>query len=399
MSEPTQPPRREPRVLFFVEGFTDIRFVRGLGEISSLTMAVPAKQYTESGLKERVAQSGCHVSVAEIPGGRLGFQFRSLAYLWKHAADFDVILAQEALRGALNANLVGKLRGVPVVNYMNIPPLEYFRCRRERGQIGRFESALGEVLIWSLLAINGRLASCCLAVGPYLRHICQHSYRNVQVALAYGVDAQLFQSVTHAQRLELRQQLDLPEEKFIVLFASRISHEKDPETVLRAISLARSKGLNAIVLNIGGGYREFLNLARNMALRASEQWVLGRPAVHPITELHRYYGASDVLAQASLAENAAMSTLEALACGIPVVASAVGGMAAQLEGYARLVPRRDAQAMAEQILWVAANPEEASLQALEGRKYIIREWERKKAFAELLRTLKAVSCGHQTRAG
>jgi glycosyltransferase involved in cell wall biosynthesis len=376
-----------------VEGFSDIRFVTGLSEVSELTMAVPAKQYTESGLKERVAQSGSTVSVAEIPGGRLRFQLRSLAYLWKHAGDFDVILAQEALRGALNANLVGKLRRVPVVNYMNIPPLEYFRCRRERGQIGRFKSALGEVLIRSLLTVNGRLASCCLAVGPYLQHICQHSYRNVQAALAYGVDTQWFRPVTHAQRLEFRQRLDLPKEKFIVLLSSRISHEKDPETVLRAISLARAKGLDAIVLNIGGGYREFLNLARNMGLRESEQWVLGRPAVHPITELHYYYGASDMLAQASLAENAAMSTLEALACGIPVVASAVGGMAVQLEGYARLAPRRNAEAMAEQILWVAANPEEASAQALEGREYIIREWERKKAFAQLLRTLKAVSCG------
>src|SRR5713101_4354950 len=44
-------------------------------------------------------------------------------------------------------------------------------------------------------------------------------------------------------------------------------------------------------------------------------------------------------------------------------------------GYARLVPRRDAEAMAGELLWVAADPE----QALKGREYVVREWDSKKA--------------------
>ena len=43
--------RRELRVLFFVEGFTDIRFVVGLSEICELTMVVPGAPYRESGLE------------------------------------------------------------------------------------------------------------------------------------------------------------------------------------------------------------------------------------------------------------------------------------------------------------------------------------------------------------
>ena len=62
------------RVLFFVEGFTDIRFVVGLSEISQLTMIVPERQYVESGLKLRVERSGCQVEVIAIPGGRLAYQ-------------------------------------------------------------------------------------------------------------------------------------------------------------------------------------------------------------------------------------------------------------------------------------------------------------------------------------
>jgi hypothetical protein len=97
-------------VLFFVEGFTDIRFVAGLSQICDLTMVVPTRQYADSGLKDRVNALNLPITVREIPGGRLAFQFRSLVDLCRCAGQFDVILAQEALRGALNANLAGALR-------------------------------------------------------------------------------------------------------------------------------------------------------------------------------------------------------------------------------------------------------------------------------------------------
>src|SRR5207249_8966703 len=155
----------------------------------------------------------------------------------------------------------------------------------------------------------------------------------------------------------------LPLDKFIVFLSSRISHEKDPETVLKAVSLARTRGLDAVLINLGGGYREFIALAKKMGLPNSETWVLGRPAAHPMTEVGDYFRAADVMALASLAEGAAYSTLEALSCGTPVVATAVGGMAVQLDGYARLTPRSDPQAMAEALVWVARHPEEARTQA------------------------------------
>ena len=125
-------PERPLRVLFFVEGFTDIRFVLGLSEIFDLTLAVPARSYGPSGLRDRVAAAGVKLTAVEIPGGRLAFQARSLAWLVRNAPRFDVILAQEVLRGALNANLAGAVRGVPVVTYMGIDPPAYFACRRLR---------------------------------------------------------------------------------------------------------------------------------------------------------------------------------------------------------------------------------------------------------------------------
>ena len=94
------------RVLFFVEGLTDIRFVVGLSQICELTLAVPAKEYAESGLKERVVRSGAILDVNEVPGGRVAFQARSFGYLWRRVRDFDVILSQEVLRGSDRKSVV-----------------------------------------------------------------------------------------------------------------------------------------------------------------------------------------------------------------------------------------------------------------------------------------------------
>jgi glycosyltransferase involved in cell wall biosynthesis len=380
-----------PRVLFLVEGFTDIRFVVGLSQISDLTMVVPSRAYRQSNLMDRVAESGARLRVVEIPGGRLRFQIQSLGVLAQLAGECDLVLTQELLRGALNANVIGRVRRRPVVAYMGVSPLEYFRCRRERRQIGAIKSWLGAAVIRGLVTMNGRLSTRCLAMGPYLRDVASKWSPRVEIGLYYGVDVERFRPAGDAERRQLRDRLDLPRDKFLIVFASRISHEKDPETVLRAVASARARGLDAALLNLGGGHREFLALPSQLGIRDAYAWAIGREAVHPMEELADYLRTADLVAQASLAEGAAYSTLEALACGTPVVATAVGGMAEQLRGYASLTPRQDAAAMADAFLAVAADPGAARAQARVGREYVSREWNRQKAFADLAMVLGSVA--------
>ena len=374
------------RVLFFVEGFTDIRFVAGLSEICDLTLAVPARAFRDSGLDERLRESGARVDVRTIEGGRLAFQWRSLAWLWREAASFDVVLAQEMLRGGVNATVVGALRGVPVVTYMGISPIEYFRCRRERRQIGAVAAALGEAAIRTMMTISGRLATTALVMGSYLATVAAPFSRRVAIGRYYGVDVDLYRPASAAERLALRGRLKLPADAFLIVLSSRISHEKDPETVLQAVAFARARGLNAVVLNLGGGYQEFLALAEHSGIPDAREWVLGRPAAHPMKELADYYRAADVLVQGSLEEGLGFSPLEALACEVPTVATAVGGLK-HLGDVALLTPRQDAIAMASAILQVASNPEAARERSRRGREYVVRRWSRARAFAELRQVL------------
>lgn len=387
------------RVLFLVEGFTDVRFVLGLSEISHLTLAVPRRQFRESGLRQRLAETSAELKVVEIPGGRVAFQLRSFAYLLRNARGFDVIVSQEVLRGSLNATIAGWLLGVPTITYMGISPIEYFRCRRERGQIGLVAAVAGEWLIRCLMTINGMLATRCLAMGPYLRDVALKYCARSETGGYYGVDTTRFCPADSEEKIELRRKHDLPLSKFIIFFSSRISHEKDPETVLRATALARAQGLDAILLNLGGGYKDFITLAHARGYLNPDEWVIGRPALNPLGDLPDIFRTADVVVLSSLAEGAAFSTLESLACATPVVATDIGGMSVQLRGYARLTPRRDAESMAREILWVAAHPEDARKQSEKGRDFIRREWEVQKIFRHLRAILKQTAKGRSGESG
>jgi glycosyltransferase involved in cell wall biosynthesis len=279
------------------------------------------------------------------------------------------------------------------MTYMAISPVEYFRCRRERGQIGPLTAFAVEGVIRGLMTVNGRLATRCIALGPYLTNIAARYSTRTRAGAYYGIDTDAFSPATPEERTALRVKRDLPVDRFVIFLASRVSHEKDPETVLRATALARARGLNAVLINLGGGYKEFLALAAELGLPDATDWVLGRPAAHPMTEVADYFRAADAVAQASLAEGLGLSPLEALSCGTPVVATAVGGMAVQLNGIARLTPRRDPAAMADAFMWIAAHPDEARTQALRGRDTVVRDWSRQKAFDDLRGIVEEVCAG------
>jgi glycosyltransferase involved in cell wall biosynthesis len=382
---------RRVKVLYFCEGYTDIRFVVGLSEMCDLTLAIPERHLNESGLAARLADSSARVHVDAITGGRLAFQSRSMLYLLSNIRSFDVVLSQEMGRGSLNATAAGKVLGVPVVLYLGTSPVEYFRCRRLRRQVGPVRAWASETFLAASMKVTGALSSAVITTGPYLKEMAERVASRVFEGYYCGIDTDLFKPVSPAERTRLRESLQFPPGKFVILFPSRISHEKDPETVLRATAKARELGLDAVVMNLGGGFHEFLACATRLGLRGCEEWVIGRPAVHPMKGLCEYMQAADVVVQASLAEGGGMSPLEALACGTPVVATRVGGMALTLPGIAQLTPPGDASAMAAAFQWVSQHTDAARQQALLGRAYVDATWSRPRAFAAIASALKEAS--------
>jgi D-inositol-3-phosphate glycosyltransferase len=174
-----------------------------------------------------------------------------------------------------------------------------------------------------------------------------------------GVDLNLFRTMPTQ---EARRRLGLPPTRRIVLFVGRIEPLKGIDTLLRAMALVVPEipcwreDLSVIIIGGAPGAgieRVTAEVARLENLRAElgiEELVTFQGAQDQDTLVY-YYAAADMVVMPSHYESFGMVALEAMACGTPVVASKVGGLAFSVQdgqtGF--LVPDRDAEALAEKI--------------------------------------------------
>jgi D-inositol-3-phosphate glycosyltransferase len=169
-----------------------------------------------------------------------------------------------------------------------------------------------------------------------------------------GVDLDLFYP---RDPRAARARLGLPAER-VLLFVGRLTPIKGLETLLRALAAARADGLGetAFRLVVVGGDKEerwdgpsarLRRLARDLGVGA---WVDFR-GPQPQDVLPDYYAAADLCVMPSRYESFGMVALEAMACGVPVVGSRVGGLNATVQDGVTglLVAEGDVDALARGI--------------------------------------------------
>ena len=158
-----------------------------------------------------------------------------------------------------------------------------------------------------------------------------------------------------------RAALQLPTDVPILLFVGRIQPLKGPDVAIRALHALRRP--DALLLIVGGasgsdGDGEVARAHQLVdELGLHDQVMFIEPQPHHI--LSTYYRAADVVVVPSRSESFGLVALEAAACGIPVVASAVGGLLSLVDhgetGF--LVPQRDPALFAAAIARIIDDPE------------------------------------------
>lgn len=148
-----------------------------------------------------------------------------------------------------------------------------------------------------------------------------------------GVDAGAF-AVTSA-RAEARAAFSLPDSAFVVVAAARFSPEKGLDMLLQA---ARQR--KAMTFLVAGDGPQFAALSRDLPPNVK---LLGR-----VDDVRPLLAAADVFAAPSRREGQGIAALEAMAAGVPVIASRVGGLAETLTDgeTALLIPPADSEALA-----------------------------------------------------
>ena len=135
-------------------------------------------------------------------------------------------------------------------------------------------------------------------------------------------------------------------ERLRLLFVGHNFRLKGLHCLLRALSSAERRGLQADLTVVGGGaMREFKALARSLGLTAT---INLRGSVSP-PEMGELYRSCDALLHPTFADHCSLAVLEALASGVPVITTRQNGAAELMEsgqhGYIIDDPR-DIEALA-----------------------------------------------------
>jgi D-inositol-3-phosphate glycosyltransferase len=197
---------------------------------------------------------------------------------------------------------------------------------------------------------------CVIATSPQERDDLRQlvsQFGRVEI-VPCGTDIDNFQPLS---KVEARQELGLDRAERIVLYVGRFDPRKGIETLVRACGkLARSDSPNFRLVIVGGSDPQ----AADGAERARIEGLVPSLGLEAIVDfagmvghdrLPLYYTAADVCVVPSHYEPFGLVAIEAMACGTPVVASAVGGLKFTVipEETGLLVPAQDVDGFAKAI--------------------------------------------------
>jgi glycosyltransferase involved in cell wall biosynthesis len=211
-----------------------------------------------------------------------------------------------------------------------------------------------------------------------------------------GFDPQEF---APRSRREAREQLGLDPDEFIVLQLGRLVPRKGIENVVRAMALV-PRHAKPRLLVVGGEsdhpderVTPEIGRLRGIAESLGVQDIVTFTGRKQRQQLRDYYCAANVFVTTPWYEPFGITPLEAMACGTPVIGSAVGGIQYSvvdgLTGY--LVPPNDPPALAGHLRYLQEHPALGRALGLAGirRAQTMFTWER--VAAQLAETYRALA--------
>lgn len=290
------------------------------------------------------------------------FADRIEAWRLTHGVDYDVVHAHYWLSGVVGLDL-GARWGAPVLQmFHTLARLKNDVAR----QPGEREPVLRVAEETRVVAGADRIVAASDVERTDL--VAQYGAKLDQVSvIPCGVDTDLFRP-GHAGVARAELELDAGP---TLLYVGRLAPIKGLTTLLEAVALLRSRGQRVRLLVVGGdaddagdGHEAYVReLTCRLGLCGAVQFL----GAQPQPALRDYYVAADVTVMPSYYESFGMVALEAMACGSPVVASRVGGLATTVrEGVTGfLVPEGDVAALADRIATLLSDP---ALRAALGRE-------------------------------
>jgi glycosyltransferase involved in cell wall biosynthesis len=223
-----------------------------------------------------------------------------------------------------------------------------------------------------------RLADALVADGWAARHLPAALGRSVE-EVPKGVDTVLFRPEGTNRRAALGLQ-----DRQVVVAVSRLVPIKNVGLLVDAMAHVRRDRPDAHLLVVGEGPERAAleQRARDAGVKAAVTFA----GYVPHHELAACYRAADVFALPSEFDNSPNALLEAMACGLPVVATDVGGVRDFVDRRkgSELVPPGDASALAAAIVRALAHPEGARDAGAHNRRFVLEHFSWRTSARKLL---------------
>jgi glycosyltransferase involved in cell wall biosynthesis len=241
-------------------------------------------------------------------------------------------------------------------------------------------AAQGSLARWAFTS-----ARLILPVSPNLVGRCEEAgLRAPAVRLTpNGVDTGRFRPPTADERARLRQELQWPDRDPVIVFVGFFSRDKRPDLLFRAWSGLAAEGILSKLVYIGATASPYFEIDRSMAGRIrGEAARLGRAGdvlfVESTLEMERYLRAADVFVLSSAREAHPLALLEAMSCGLPVIASRLAGSTDVVidDGInGCLVPPDDEAAMRDALSAVLHDPVKARQMGSRARDTVVSRYD------------------------
>jgi len=320
------------------------------------------------------------------PSGGMANQTRQLARLLQQA-DVEVELVQT--NAPYWPEWIAPIRGARAL-FRLLPFLR--RLWKAAGRVQLFHVMANSGWSWHLFAVpalcmaklrrvpvlvnyRGGNADQFFSASPWARGTLRMADRLVvpsgflqQVFRRFGFGAEIVPNVVDLSRFTPRSaQVRPSQDEPHIIVTRNLEAIYDVETALRAFAIVRNtrSGAKLTIAGSGPEHQKLQQLAETLGV-ATHVTFTGRLDNEEIPELYRR---ADLFLNSSTVDNMPISILEALASGVPVVSTEVGGIPYLVEDgkTAVLVPPRDAKAMAQALLELVNDPAQAARLAAAGR--------------------------------
>jgi glycosyltransferase involved in cell wall biosynthesis len=168
--------------------------------------------------------------------------------------------------------------------------------------------------------------------------------------ISNGVDSTKFNPTISSDEIEREYNLD--PDKPIIICPRRLEPKNGVEYFVRSIPIVRTEFPDSQFLIVGGGFPDEKVRFENYLLENKQRDAVVFTDNVPNTLMPQFYALSDIAVLPSLMEATSISGLEAMACGLPLIGTNVGGIPEIIEREKSgiLIEPRNYEQLAKQII-------------------------------------------------